>query len=274
VAQAFNLVIQPTLKTKDTKIIAGIAAFVENSDIMRKELEKRSLRAAKAVAPERMGGLKKAIEISRSTETGYTLGVSESLPEGEDAAPKVKFSSDPDERDRDYDPYLDGGSQIRANMQEFGYPYEKRIWGPYQPNPNAPKGDGGLGYLRYGQVLAAKSLTKDYISYGINVTEAEVVNYEKTIEKYMTKAYEVILAKYLRKQKLPLYYRGIDTLKQKAPIPSRAKGYGNVTNLDLSVDLAFPRNPYSYLESGRQLANISKSVTGKEFALGYRFLIK
>lgn len=357
-AQAFNLAIQPTLKTKDTKIIAGIAAFVENSDIMQKELEKRALRAAKEVAPERTGGLKKAIEITNSNPLGYTLGVSENITEGVNATQRVDkykeyrtatyFVSDkgkPKElRERaipkpsmytsgtgskffevvkkpekqylkemqayarkvaaekkrvaeataffnrkrlitktkvtlfisgeSYNPYMDGGSKVRANMQEFGYPYRTKKWGPYKPNPGPPKGAAGLGYLRYGQVLAAKSLTKDYITYDVAVTDAEVVNYEKTIENEMVKAYTIILAKFLRKQKLPLYYKGIDTLKQKAPIPERAKAYGNVTNLNLDIDLAFPRNPYSNLESGRRLANISQSVTGRDFAIGSYFLIE
>jgi hypothetical protein len=314
---------------------------------MRKELEKRALRAAKEVAPKRSGGLKKAIKISRSTETGYTLGVSESLTEGERAATKVEsitrirkgsvFSSEkslPKELRRreitkpspvftdsweaetrrstayhiavaaenkrlsnawakynqskrvtsrrvvsliageKYNPYVDGGSKVRANMQEFGYPYATKRWGPYKPNPNAPKGTSGLGYLRYGQVLAAKSLTKDSIAYDTPVSPGEVVRYEKTIQDAMIKAFEILLAKYLRKQKLPAYYRGIDKLKQKAPIPERAKAYGNVTSLNLNLDLAFPRNPYSNLESGRKLANISQSVTGREFARGSEFLIE
>jgi hypothetical protein len=375
VAQAFNLVIQPTLKTKDTKIIAGIAAFVENSDIMRKELEKRALRAAQTVAPERAGGLKKAIEITNSNPLGYTLGVSPNIVSGkaavsytekfkimgrysegtaEEKFPKSlrpKYIPKPDpfkqtpplkvtreygpfrysiyrdvaeddgldmfekksdeeyaaelERYREavekekervmelrkkytnrqktrtvsfqkssrYVPYRDGGSKVRANMQEFGYPYKTTYWGPYKPNPNAPKGPKGMGYLRLGQVLAAKSLTKDSIDYSINVTEQEVVRYEKTIENEMGKAYSVLLAKFLRNQKLPAYYSGIDRLKKPAPIPERAKAYGNVSNFNLDVSLAFPPNKYSWAITGNKLKGVSSSVNNRPFEEGYSFLI-
>jgi hypothetical protein len=376
VAQAFNLAIQPTLKTKDTKIIAGIAAFVENSDIMRKELEKRALRAAITVAPERAGGLKKAIEITNSNPLGYTLGVSNNIVSGvaavrytekskvkgrysesspESAFPKSlrpKYITKPDrfsvspplsvnreygpfrfniyrdisiddgvnmfrkksrkqyekemkryrlalarerrrvqrlrkeytnktktktvsfQKSSRYVPYRDGGSKVRANMQEFGYPYKTKYWGPYKPNPKAPKGPEGMGYLRLGQVLAVKSLTKDTINYSVKVSEEEVVRYEKTIENEMSKAYSVLLAKFLRNQKLPAYYAGIDKLKKPAPIPERAKAYGNVSNFNLEVPLAFPSNKYSNLQSGRKLANISRSVTGRDFEPGSYFLIE
>jgi hypothetical protein len=131
-----------------------------------------------------------------------------------------------------------------------------------------------MGYLRLGQVLAVKSLTKDTINYSVKVSEEEVVRYEKTIENEMSKAYSVLLAKFLRNQKLPAYYAGIDKLKKPAPIPERAKAYGNVSNFNLEVPLAFPSNKYSNLQSGRKLANISRSVTGRDFEPGSYFLIE
>lgn len=376
-AQAFNLQIQSKLKTKDMKIIGGIAQFVENSEIMRYELEKRSLRAAKEVAPDRSGGLKKAIEISKSTPNGYTLGVSDNIISGEEATKKtIKYTStvgvstysneakipkrfkpreikmpsryleterlpksllttkmirygnrftvdtseDPygmfiekspaqyaaelkaynqakaDELERvaqlrntvkikkgkktksfkkgkTYNEYLDGGSKVRANMQEFGYPYKTRIWGPYKPNPKAPKGPKGLGYLRLGQVLAAKSLLKDYVDYSVSVSAQEVIYYEKTIENEMSRAYTKLLAKYLRGQKLPPYYKGIDKIKQKAPIPERALAYGSVTNINIDLPLSFPRNPYTLFETGGKLAGIRNSVNERPFQAGFSFLI-
>jgi hypothetical protein len=352
-AQAFNLQIQPTLKTKDTKIISGIAQFVENSEIMRYELERRSLRAAKEVAPERAGGLKKAIEISKSTPTGFTLGVSDSISSGKAAVrttktftgvvnysatpekyrPKflkkrkiekpTRYKDDPDDffnvlekssdeyakemgaynkavkdennrinallnqgylkkyevtksfqKGKRYKEWRDGGSKIRANMQEFGYPYKTKYWGPYKPNPNAKKGPEGKGYLRLGQVLAAKSLRKDSVDYSVNVTDQEVIRYEKTIESEMVKAYTKLLAKYLRGQKLPAYYRGIDKLKQKAPIPERALAYGNVTNINLDVPLRFPETNYSWMSLGDKLKGVTNSLRGnRPFEPGFSFLI-
>lgn len=349
-AQAFNLAIQPTLKTKDTKIIAGIAAFVEQSDIMRKELEKRALRAAQAVAPERAGGLKKAIEITNSNPLGYTLGVSPDIVSGKAALVKTenvteykvsRYSStykepskfrpktislpsrykddsddlfeekSPEQYEKDmeayreavkaeqkranrernrrrpvkstrivnlqkgtkYSSYRDGGSKVRANMQEFGYPYKTGRWGPYNPNPNAPKGPRGMGYLRLGQVLAAKSLLKDSIDYSTRVSEQEIVRYEQTVQNEMTKAYTVLLAKFLRNQKLPAYYKGIDRLKQKAPIAERAKAYGNVSNFELDLPLAFPPNKYSWAITGNKLKGVTSSVNNRPFEEGYSFLI-
>jgi hypothetical protein len=352
-AQAFNLQIQPTLKTKNMGIINGIAQFVENSEIMRYELEKRSLRAAKEVAPERAGGLKKAIEISKSTPNGFTLGVSNSISSGKAAVRTTKtytgvlnysstpekyrpkflkrrkiekpsrYKDDPDDffnvleksseeyakdmdsynqavkeeddrvnallskgylkkykvtksfqRGKNYNPYRDGGGKIRANMQEFGYPYKTTYWGPYKPNPNAKKGPEGKGYLRLGQVLAAKSLTKDSVNYNVNVTDAEVVRYEKTIEAEMVKAYTKLLAKYLRGQKLPAYYKGIDKLKQKAPIPDRALAYGNVTNINIDLPLQFPENPYSWMNLGNKLKGVTTSLNqNRPFEPGFSFLI-
>lgn len=350
-AQAFNLQIQPTLKTKDMKIINGIAAFIENTDVVRYELEKRALRAAKAVAPERSGGLKKAIEISNSTPLGYTLGVSDNILSGEAATKKTevmsgyaskryvdegklpasmrpryiplpsKFSDDdeddlfaeksPEEYAKDmeryyaavkaeqervqnarnkvrfikstkttsfmkgkkYREYMDGGGKVRANMQEFGYPYRAGIWGPYKPNPKAPKGPRGLGYLRLGQVLAVKSLLRDYIDYSVNVTPQEVIYYERTIQTELERLYPKFLAKFLRQQKLPPYFKGVDKLKQKAPIPERALAYGNITNFEIDLPLTFPRNPYSLFETGGKLAGIRTSVNERPFQPGFSFLI-
>lgn len=354
-AQAFNLQIQPTLKTKDMKIINGIAAFIENSDIVRYELEKRALRAAKEVAPERSGGLKKAIEVSNSTPTGFTLGVSNNITSGEDAVTrkdtttyyvsyrrvyditpqkylpkelrrksierptkylirnfnystyktreqfkaelKAYYKAVREENERinallnkvykktkteeisfkqgvKYNEYRDGGSKVRANMQEFGYPYKTSRWGPYKPNPHPPKGPQGKGYLRLGQVLAAKSLTKDSISYSVNITDQEVIRYEKTVETELIKTYTKLLAKFLRKQKLPAYFKNIDTLKQKAPIPERALAYGNVTNINLDLPLQFPSNDYSFLEDNGKLAGIRYSLRDKRpFEPGFNFLI-
>jgi len=228
--------------------------FLETLPVIINEFADRAFTAAEAIAPKqqekftsKQTGIEKSRKLlARSTivksiyvdsvsESGFTIGAG-------------------------------GGStvgSIKAIMQEFGYPYDN-WYGPYEPNPNSPKPKfRGLGYLRVGLIVAARSLESNSIDYNlVNVSKQDVKSYERYVSKTLNRVIQNFALRFARGElnKLPKYYSD----KIKAPtqtVASNVSRFGSFKGLRISIPLSVDIGNRSV--DGRQFKGVTTSKSGK-----------
>lgn len=229
--------------------------FLDTIPVIIDRFATRAYIAARAIAPEQKSKftlkstgkdkskklaaarikLKDTIYVDSVTESGFTIGA--------------------------------GGGSVRSGvkalMQEFGYPYDN-WYGPYDPNPNSPKSRfRGLGYLRVGLIVAARSLDSDRIDYNlVNVSKADVKNYERYVSTTLNRIVQSFALRFARGElnKLPKYY----SRKVKAPTQTVAPNvsrFGSFKGLKVSIPLSVDIGKRSV--TGMQLQGITQSKSGK-----------
>lgn len=235
------------------KSVKILGQFLETLPVIIDEFAQRSYDAAKEIAPKQtrpfvdkrtgnarkvVAGREKIIEsiyVNNESTSGFTIGAG-------------------------------GGSfrgSIKAVVQEFGYPYDN-WYGPYDPNPNSPQPKfKGLGYLRVGLIVAARSLDSNSIDYNlVNVSKQDVTNYERYVSKTLNRIVQSFALRFARGElnKLPTYYSS----KVKAPtqtVASNVSRFGSFKGLQLSIPLSVDIGTRS--TDGKQFKGVTMSKSGK-----------
>lgn len=234
---------------KSLQIING---FIATLPVIINELARRSLIASKEIAPYRNvsfmkygGDYEKPSGKSRYSTGGFSV---DDAVGGElrDSIYLKKSSTGFSLGTAG----LEEDTEVKAVMQEFGYPQEN-YWGPYAPNPKRkPYYSGtaagrikGLGYLRVAMIIAADSLNNDNgkgsassISYTSVPSRADVRNYQQVVERRLTQVISKFLTAYAKGNlaTLPGYYQN----KVQAPVDTISKyasSFGNIQSLKINV---------------------------------------
>lgn len=235
------------------KSLTLIEGFIKTLPVIVNELARRSLAAAREIAPynnssyERYSkNFSKPEGKSRYASGGYRL---ENATGGE-----LKSSIYLKKSDSGFSlgtAGLDSEGEIKAVMQEFGYPYEN-YWGAYPPNPKrkpyysgTPAGRiRGVGYLRAGMLIAADSLNTDKgsssssISYVSVPSRSDIRNYEQVIERRLTQVISKFLTAYAKGNltSLPGYYQNKVAVPTDT-ISKYASSFGKIQSLKINLPL-------------------------------------
>lgn len=242
--------------------------FLKTIPVIMQEFADRSAASIKTIAPEQKHKFidKSGKRKSKNLRTGQSIKNSIRVSEYSGDGFTVSAGGT-------------GRSGVKAVMQEFGYPYDN-WYGPYEPNPRAkyPK-FRGLGYIRVGLIVAARSLMNesinytDDVNYNISVSKSNIKNYERDISRSVNTTIQKFALRFARGdlKKLPKYYSN----KVKIPtetVSQNVSRFGSFRGLQIKIPLSvYIGDRYS---NGLQFKGVTTSKSGlSQVSPSYSFLI-
>lgn len=267
--EAPNLKITASSSSKEVvKSLEILKSFVNSVPVIIKELAERSTEAAIEIAP-----FSKDTTYDEYNNSYYKLG-SRNYP----LKQMINYQDDGDYGFTLLTEPVSQRDDIKATMQEFGYPYRTK-WGPYPPNPKRSRRYAGtktghikgLGYLRIATIYASSSLYSDKIDYFKRYTPADVSNYQAIVEKNLRNTLSRLATGFAtgKLNRLPRWYSS----KVKLPTQTVSKFTSKFGEFNVKINLPVDTYVRNNIINSGALKGVSSSTSGRPFAPRRRFLL-